>query len=225
MPSSPSKNPWFCWLACWLLKQCAFVFLVLAGVHKRKNSPYCIICIFVRWTLFSLAHLGVHVDVGGLLLSWWSTKTFTFVYVTVHNYLEMFTLAPVSIWWLLLCFFYSHSDDRWTLGITNDWQLLSRERLWCGWVPVVIHLIARGLHLAMATLVFVIGRTLACCCQGRRWRGVVSWILMVVSLPFLCVCSGVSLLLFLVAFMLQVSNPFIGAVVNTQCWWLMLSCG
>lgn len=101
------------------------------------------------------------------------------------------------------------------MGVDSNWQLLARERLWCGWVPLVIHLIARGLHFAMATIVSAIGDTFRrCCCCGRSLVGVVSWMLAMVSLLFLCVCSGVSLLLLLMAAILKVSQ----LVRHTGSW-------
>ena len=105
----------------------------------------------------------------------------------------------------------------------SDWQLLSRERLWCGWVPLIIHLIARGLHFAMATVVSMIGDVFrrCCCCCGRSLVGVVSWTLAVASLPFLWVCSGVSLLLLLMAAILKVSQSIIGRRTGAgtcSCW-------
>jgi hypothetical protein len=88
--------------------------------------------------------------------------------------------------------------------IDNDWQLLSSERLWCGWVPLVIHLIARGVQHAMAILVSLIGSIIARCCRGRR--GTIAWVVMVlVSIPFLYLCSGISLLCILLALMLKVN--------------------
>ena len=91
--------------------------------------------------------------------------------------------------------------------VDNDWQLLSRERLWCGWVPLVIHLIARGVQHAMATLVSLIGRIVAKCCRGRRGTiGMIAWAVMVlVSIPFLYLCSGISLLCILLALTLKAS--------------------
>lgn len=93
------------------------------------------------------------------------------------------------------------------LGVDNDWQLLSKERMWCGWVLVIIHLIARGLQQALAAAVSLVGKLTKCC--HRKGVVVVSWALVFLSLPFLCVCSGVSLLCVLVAFAFRVSS---------ECW-------
>ena len=78
--------------------------------------------------------------------------------------------------------------------------------MWCGWVPLVIHLIARGLQHTMATLVSLIGRIMTRCCRGRRGTiDVVAWVMVIVSVPFLYFCSGMSLLCVLLAFVLKAS--------------------
>ena len=109
-------------------------------------------------------------------------------------------------WSKCTCDMKCYRNDGWTLGIDSDWQLLSRERMWCGWIPVVIHLIASGLQNAMAMVMSLIGAMLKYLCQGSRKVGVVSWMLAAVSVPFLYVCSGISLLFVIVALVLKVSS-------------------
>lgn len=78
----------------------------------------------------------------------------------------------------------------------------SAERLWCGFVPVIIHLIARGLQQSLFGMAYLFVKSIQWC-LGRLLRPI-SWGLLLVSMPCSLVCSGLGMLCMLLSFLMQV---------------------
>ena len=122
---------------------------------------------------------------------------------------------PIAI---TILYAHIHLEDSWLPE--TDWQLLVSERLWCVWVPHLLHFIALGLQWLLRLTVRGTLEAVHCIVRGRPpWR--VSCALVVVAMATLFVCSSVSLLLMTVAYALNVSIR----TLWTACSAHMRTCG
>lgn len=112
---------------------------------------------------------------------------------------------------VLLFLFHTYGRSGWSIG--SDWEVWSGERLWCGLVPVIIHLIARGLQQFLSGMVYLFVKTVQW--SLGRFLQPVSWVLLLASILCSIVCSGLGLLLLLCGFLMQVCC--FHAICDMQC--------
>ena len=84
----------------------------------------------------------------------------------------------------------------------TDWQLLSSTRVWGGWAPVIIHLIARVIATLLTHMTCLFAVLLHKICCGRETY--IIWVWLVMAVPGVMVCSGVGGVCLLVAWLFKV---------------------